>query len=102
MSLGMLCIAPIMLNSRYHCIPVRRSTIEASCIPIGEDILLRIKSVTIGNNAVAGIDWPMSKIGINAFASFCLLAIAIPARSVQPRAMRYAASNLRRDEAVEY
>src|SRR5436309_14780364 len=60
MSLGMLCIAPIMLNSRYHCIPVRRSTIEASCIPIGEDTRLRIQRLTPGTHAPAAIASPLS------------------------------------------
>src|SRR5207245_10285938 len=106
MSFGTLLTAPTMLNRRYHCMPVRRRIIEARfrVTPRYGVFLNGSTSIitTSGNRAVAGIDCPISKIGTSILESLWLLAMRIPAATVQPSAMREAVTRVeieKRDNA---
>src|SRR5271156_3493425 len=69
------------LNSRYHCIPVRISRIDARFIP---PVTLITNTTITGNNAVAGIEPTISAIGESHRLKRGLLVAASAHGSVHP------------------
>src|SRR4029077_8743930 len=75
------------LNSRYHCIPVRMSRIDARFIP---PVTWITKTTITGNSAVAGIEPTISAIGESHRLKRGLLVAASAHGSVQPSEIAYA------------